>query len=169
MVGSVTYATLGLVEWVAWLWHPNFLEGIGFVYNRVGWPLFLLGAMAAVAALHVLQRESYGLRGASASLAAFVGLALMLSRSFVGPVREVFLLGLLVAAVGIVILGMATLEAGVLPWWCGAALIAGSPLVGFLLYLFSELAWLLGVAWALVGFAIFRAGTRHTEQPSRVR
>ena len=50
---------------------------------RVGpWSGFIialvLGAMAATAALHSLQRERYGLPGALASLASFVGSALIL-------------------------------------------------------------------------------------------
>ena len=49
----------------------------------------------------------------------------------------------------------------VLPGWGGVALIVGG--------LSLELAALAGVAWATVGYAIFRAAGRRTERPSRVR
>ena len=79
--------------------------------------------------------------------------------------------------------------AGRLPRWCGAAVIAGSPPFVFLAFMivnFVEMRlsslglpsevpggigwgmlWVLaGVPWALVGYAIFRAGP---QQPSRVQ
>ena len=132
--------------------------------------LWLLGAMAAIVALHVLQRGHYGSQGALASLAAFVGLAMI-------PVIWLYLAGpsipmlltlamgivcLLAATVGIVVLGIVTIQAEVLPRWCGVALIAGSPP-------FAVLWPLVGVPWIVVGFAIFTAGVRQSEQPSRVR
>jgi len=132
--------------------------------------LWLVGAMAAIVALHVLQRGHYGSRGTLASLAAFVGLGMI-------PVTWLYLAGpsipmlltlavgmacLLAATVGIVVLGIVTIQAEVLPWWCGAALIVGSPP-------FAVLWPLVGVPWIVVGFAIFRAGVRRPVQPSRVQ
>jgi hypothetical protein len=146
--------------------------------------LLLLGAMAAIAALHALQRglygpgawERYGL-GVLTSLASLVGVALILVGDLgdVGGLRyqalaglrpvamNLFLIGLLVATIGILALGIATIAARKLPWWCGAALLAGSPPIAFFL------GPLLGVPWALVGYAIFRAAGRRTQKPSRVR
>ncbi len=120
-----------------------------------------LGAMAAIAALHALQREHYGLPGALASLTAFAGAVLFL----VGGLESgVGIAGASVATVSLVVLGILTITAGALPWWCGASLIVGSPL---LVFFFGTLVT--GVAWVLVGFAVFRAATRLPEQPSRVR
>jgi hypothetical protein len=132
--------------------------------------VLLVGAMAAIVALHALHRERYGLLGALASLAAFVGLGMI-------PVIWLYLAGphipmlltlavgmvcLLAATGGIVVLGIVTIQAEVLPWWCGAALIVGSPP-------FAVLWPLVGVPWIVVGFAIFRAGVRQPAQPSRVQ
>ena len=140
--------------------------------------LLTLGAMAGIAALHLLQRERYGsLAGTPAFLVAFVGVAMM----FFGELRKVvfpgagvawlLVIGLLVATLGIIAYGVVTTEAGVVPWWCGAALLAGSPLVGFFLYIFSpgDEGLLLGVPWIVMGYAVLRAAGLLTERPSRVR
>ena len=152
--------------------------------NIVFFVLLLLGAMAAIVALHTLQKdlygpgawERYGL-GALTSLMSLIGIAFILVGDLgdIGGLRyqglgglrsvamDVFLIGLLVATIGIIALGIATLAARKLPWWCGVALIAGSP--PFALFLGP----LLGVPWALVGYAVFRASGRLPERPSRVR
>jgi hypothetical protein len=138
----------------------------------------MVGAMAAIVALHALQSQHYGLPGTVASLAAFVGLAMYLVGAGVAYARDDFflafpattflvVLGLLAATVGLLVLGLVTLKAGVLPWWCGAALIAGNPLIGFFLAIWF--GGLLGVPWAVVGYAILRAAGRRTEQPSRIQ
>lgn len=152
---------------------------------RVSTVLALLSVMAVIVALHLLQRERYGYEGALASVAAFVGVALilgafvgfpsMLRGDVLGVETDILLLGvgLLAATIGIIALGIFTLDAGVLPWWGGAALIAGNPLVGVILF-FVGLDFLFGgwpvvVPWVVVGFAAFRAGTPQHKQPSRVR
>jgi hypothetical protein len=137
--------------------------------------VLLVGAMAAIVALHVLHRERYGLLGTLASLAAFVGLAMIpvIWLFLVGPSISLALTGavgmvcFLAATVGMVFLGLATIEAEVLPWWCGAALIVGSPPFA-LSWPLVEVPWV-GVAWVVVGYAIFRAGVRRPVQPSRVQ
>lgn len=153
MVGGVAYTALGLLV--------PFLEPMFFV-------LLALGAMVAIAALHVLQRERYGLPGALASLTVFIGVVLILSSNLgfteglPWPLPErIFMVGAVVAALGMVALGIATLAARVLPWWCGVALMVGG--VGFLGPVFAlslvgfSIGLLAGVAWALVGFALLRA------------
>jgi hypothetical protein len=159
--------------------------------------LFLLSEMAAIVALHLLQRgrERYGRKGTLASATALVGLALTVGGYIlvdryeplgVIPLERLgtllFLVGLFVAAIGIAGLAMATLQVAiatpdvaVLPWWVWAALMAGNPLLGFLIILVSYGStsplgnWLVAVPWIVVGFAVFRAGGLRTEQPSRVR
>ncbi len=93
-----------------------------------------LGAMAAIAALYVLQREFYGRAGAVVSLAAFVGLALATDALTVGIIStspelgslfNVFVIELLMASAGIALLGGLTIATGMLPRWCGVALILG--------------------------------------------
>ena len=173
MVGGIALAALGLV---IWLCIPNCPRSTEYI-SSVFFVLLVLGAMAAIAALHLLQRERYGLFGSLAFLVAFVGVAMIFVdqlRNLVSPdtveLSWLFFIGLLVATVGIIAYGVVTTRVGVVPWWCGAALIAGSPLIGLFLYLFSPVEdLLLGVPWTVVGFAIFRAATRQAQQPSRVR
>ncbi len=145
--------------------------------------------MVAIAALHAIQRRHYGSPGALASLAAFVGVGMSVGGNLVGElalamaqvVMLLLVVGILAASVGIVGLGIVTLEARVLPRWCGVALIAGSPPAVGLEFMFSgllgaagilpgEIVWaLVGVPWVLVGYALFRAGTHRALQLSRVR
>jgi len=159
--------------------------------------LFLLSEMSAIVALHLLQRgrERYGRKGTLASATALVGLALTLGGYILSERYErlgvislerlgttMFLVGVLVAAIGIAALAMATLvvaidtpEAAVLPWWVWAALMAGNPLLAvFILVVTNALvspigSWLVAVPWIVVGFAVVRAAGRRTERPSRVR
>ncbi len=150
--------------------------------------MLLVGVLAAIAALHALQRRHYGPQGALAALSAFFGLAIFIAVWFLaervapitlaGPVGVVCLV---VASAGIAVLGIVTISAGVLPRWCGAALIAGSPPVVGIVFVFStllvaagilpgEIGWTLaGLPWVLVGYAIFQARSAQQEQPSRVR
>jgi hypothetical protein len=172
IVGGIVYAGGSLL-----LARGPLLGGEFFLYmNSFGSGFFAvllpLGAMATIAALHVLQRERYGLPGALVSLISLVCLALAVGALIVGVTPNTIsdcacmtVLGwsLLVATFSIPVLGSLTITARVLPRWCGVALIFGSPLIALLI------APLGGAAWALVGFAIFRAGAHQAQQPSRVR
>ena len=162
--------------------------------------MLLLGALAAIATLHLLQRASYGRVGTLASLAAFVGGAMIVGGNLVGellPTRagagySIAFGGLLVASVGVLVLGIVTISTRILPWWCGAAMIAGSPPfvgIGFIVVSFVEATlhslglrsefpggigwgglWILaGAPWVLVGYAVLRVATQQTQQPSRAR
>jgi hypothetical protein len=128
--------------------------------------------MAAIAALHAIQRERYGWRGTLASFVAFVGTALVIvgmplviaggaHADWLGIAQWIVLAGLLAMTLGLVSLGFVTITTRKLPWWSGAALIA-SPI-------FAVLGPLVGVPWVLVGYAVFRAESRLPERPSRVR
>ena len=161
MVGGVAYTALSLLV--------PFLEPMFFV-------LLALAAMVAIAALRALQRERYGLSGTLASLTVVIGVVLILgsnlgfTEALPWPLPEgILVVGVVVAPLGMVTLGIATITARVLPWWCGAALIVGGfGLVGQVLVgSFTNL--LGGVAWAVVGYALLRARAPLPEQPSRVR
>jgi hypothetical protein len=175
IVGGVVYVSLDVLGVLyIYLYSPssdedippalNYIEGI-FLF------LLLLGALAAIAGLHALQRRRYGWAGVLASLVAFLGVALILvgvvTETLAGPAFEpslVFLIpGSLVATVGLVALGAVTMAARVLPWWCGASIIAGSPPVAILF------GTLVGVAWVLVGYALLRRAEISSEHPPQVR
>lgn len=93
-----------------------------------------------------------------------------------GPAFEPSLLflisGLLIATLGLVGLGAVTMAVRVLPKWVGALVILGSP--PFLLFVPSAFENLLayealhpllsGVAWTLVGYALFRVPVRADPQ-----
>ena len=180
IVGGVIYAVVnfladpfsgaGVTRMSARIWEVSFI-------------LFLLGVIAVIVALHLLQRERYGLPGMLAFLVAFVGVALLLGSftggaffgylRFVGDVLFPLLgvVGALVATIGIIALGIITLKARKLPWWCAVALIAGNPLVAVVLC-FVGLdclygSWPVVVPWVVVGYAVCRTATRRVEQPLR--
>ena len=68
------------------------------------------------------------------------------------PAGQVLVWGLLLSAVGLLPVGTWLLFSGGLPRWAAAALLVGSP--PFAIFLFP----LLGPAWTVVGYAIFREG-----------
>ena len=174
MVGGVIFAVNGS------LGGP---EAVGTL--RWSTVLLLLSMMVLIVTLHLLQRERerYGLQGRVVSATAFVGVALAvvgyMLMDFVifleGLGIILFLLGLLVATIGIIALGGITLFVGVLPRWSAAALIAGNPLLGlfFILIFYAEHfafgSLLVAVPWIVVGFAVFRAAGRRRQRPVRVR
>ena len=152
----------------------------------------LLGMLAAIAGLHTLQRERYRLWGVLSSLTSFVGVALLLASGLLDLIAgqrptissltvDLLIIGAWVAALGLVTLGVVTIWARVLPWWCGASIILGSPPAVFIVWAFLAFvgetrfysvppALVLGIAWSLVGYAIFRqARVGQTQQTSRVR
>ncbi len=152
--------------------------------NTVFFVLLILSVMALIPAVHALQVESYGPGaveriglGALTVLPSTVGVALILvgylgdmgglRYQVLADLRSVaqylLLLGLVVATVSLLVLAIVTLVVRVLPWWVGLALIAGNPLTA--LFLGPSL----GVPWALVGYAVFRAAGRLSERPSRAR
>jgi hypothetical protein len=173
MLGGVVYVAIhGLLgPLVRYLYSPSSDEDIPPILNYVETIpvlLLVLGAMAAIAGLHTLQRERYGLLGALASLTSFVGVGLIL----LGALADLLGLagqpslylglytlvaGVLVATVGLLSLGGVTIATRVLPGWVGALIILGSPLAVFVFAgLYDELQLLVGVAWALVGYTLFR-------------
>lgn len=164
MVGGVVYAALGLV--------------VGF-RAQLFYVLLGIGAMAAIAALHALQRRRYGLSGTVASVTTFVGLAMIVLSELAGALGYameaagiiLFLVGLLAAFAGMLALGVVTVAVRALPFWCGASLIIGSfGFVGELLGgwvvgasgtgYFNAMVLLEAVPWVLVGYAVLRAGGR---------
>lgn len=179
MVVGVVYAVVSIL---ASPFPRNLLTGVW----EVIYVLFLLSVLAVMVALHLLQRGRYGRKGGLAFVTALVGGALIPSSHIsmylpnygggvLGIATDALLLsvGMLVATVGIVALGIFTLKARVVPRWCGWALIAGNPLLGVVLFFlgmdFLYGPWAVAVPWVVVGFATFRAAGRMLELPSRVR
>jgi len=186
MVCGVLYAAQGLSVWLS---EPPFSLSIPYLDSasdltwqtlvNVSDVVFLVGAMVAVAALatlYILHGGAYGIAGALISLAAFAGLALLV----VLGLGDVFqwlrswsstplIWGSLLATLGGMFLGALTIAVRELPRWGGVALIVGSLAVEPAALLGELFAALAGVAWATVGYTIFRAAGRRTERPSRVQ
>ena len=143
----------------------------------------LLGQMAGVASLHALQRGHYGRLGTVGSLVAFAGFALefiaFIALSLLGgPSSAVnvvlallLLLGILAPFVGLVLLGVATLRARVLPRWFGVLLIVGMFVVALLVEAQLVVVGLVayGVFWILVGYELLSSGRTEIQHPTRAR
>ncbi len=133
-------------------------------------------AVAAIAAL--LRRTSYGKLAVLASVGSWVGLALT-SISLPSVIQNfdalipafTLLIGGLVLIVALGTLVVLCIATNVLRWWGSVALVAG-PLIFYFastVFFSPSVNSLIGVAWMIVGYAIFRAATRQTARPSRVR
>jgi hypothetical protein len=156
---------------------------LGHFLNYLGTALFsaaYLGMLGGLVGLHARQVQSYGRLGTAGFFLAFVGAAL----AFVGQAQSAifaqdgtlgwlfgdpgygFMVGILLTSLGLVLLGVGTLRAGVLPRWCGFGLIA---LVVFLaLGAFGGFV-VVGLIWLALGYALWGQVGTSIEEPSRVR
>lgn len=135
--------------------------------------LLLLGYLLAAVGLvgfHALQKEDYGRIGRGGfwtvmvgSVAAIVATAV----SLVGGAELDWLhgIGALGIIVGYVLYGAATLQAKVLPRWCGLAFIVVVPL-GLLAGEYTTLVF--GVVWLALGYLLWMRRGTATGTPSRV-
>ena len=141
---------------------------LGYYLNYLGTAIFsaaYLGMLGGLVGLHVRQMDSYGRLGRVGFLLAFAGTAL----AFVGQATSGILprngtlgwlfsdpgygfqTGILLTSVGLVLMGIATLRAGVLPRWCGFGLIA---LVVFLALGAYGGFVVVGLIWLALGYAL---------------
>ena len=142
---------------------------LGYYLNYLGTAVFsaaYLGMLGGLVGLHARQVESYGRLGRAGFLLAFVGAAL----AFVGQATSGifpengtlgwlfsdpgfgFMVGILLTSLGLVLMGIATMRAGVLPRWCGFGLVA--------LVVFSALGAfggfvMVGLIWLALGYALW--------------
>ncbi|MBA3474687.1 MAG: hypothetical protein H0T57_15950 [Rubrobacter sp.] len=171
------------------------LSGVAFIVLMVipepppGSFFYVLGSLVFIAALllllvglagfHALQKGNYGrigragfytvIVGASAQLVAQVGLAL-------GSTALEFLdfVGLLVVMVGFVLYGAATLQARVLPRWCGVGFIVGLPVWLIISVVLGDEyggalgGILFGVLWLALGYTLWSRSSTAVERPARV-
>ena len=141
---------------------------LGYYLNYLGTAIFsaaYLGVLGGLVGLHARQMDSYGRLGRAGFLAAFVGAALALvgqATSGIFPQNATlgwlfsdpgygFQAGILLTSVGLVLMGVATLRAGVLPRWCGFGLIA---LVVFLALGAYGGFVVVGLIWLALGYAL---------------
>jgi hypothetical protein len=131
--------------------------------------LLLIGGMVG---LHALQKDNYGRIGRGgfwtvvvASLAQVVGLIVFLLGSEALN-WLVFPVGFLAVPVGLILYGAATLQAKVLPRWCGLGLIIISPIT---VVLGDYGGIVFGLLWVALGYVLWSWRGTAAEQPSRVR
>jgi hypothetical protein len=132
----------------------------------------LLLTAVGMVGLHALQKDNYGRIGRAgfytvvvASLGQVLGTVVLLAGS-TALAWLVFPVGVLAVLVGFVLYGAATLQARVLPRWCGIGLIAGLP-IAIALGLYGGNV-LFGLFWLALGHLLLQRG-QLAEQPSRVR
>ena len=121
--------------------------------------------------LHALQKGNYGRIGRGgfwtvvvASFAQVLGLIAFLLGSE-ALIWLVFPVGFLAVPVGLILYGAATLQARVLPRWCGLGLIVVSPVT---VVLGDYGGILFGLMWLALGYVLWSWRGRAAEQPSRV-
>jgi hypothetical protein len=116
----------------------------------------LAATIPGLIGLHTFARDRYGKAGTAGFGMAVTGTALMaisaLATLFAGQnsLGSAFLVGMLLALVGYIVLGIMVLRGKVLPAWGGLALILGFPISIFLSALGGGI--LLGLAWLAVGY-----------------
>ena len=142
----------------------------------------LLLVPVGLVGFHALQRHSYGPIGLAgfwlgvvASLVVAFGVAdYLIWGDVLQAAPPVWLLGLgaLGFLGGFVLYGVATLQAKVLPRWCGVAFIGALPtaLVSSIVGFDSMFLIVFGLAWLALGYALWgRRKAPAGQQPRRVR
>ena len=153
------------------------LAGVGLISDM----LFNFTAMDLVAALlmvvgllglHALQKDNYGRIGRGgfwtvvmASLVQVLGVVVFWLGS-AALIWLVFPVAFLAIPVGLIIYGVATLQARVLPRWCGLGLIIIPPITLVLGDKYGSV--LLGLLWLALGYLLWSWSGTAAEQPPRV-
>ena len=121
---------------------------------------------------HALQGSNYGRIGRAGlytTIGAIVLWEFLILRGLLGSdvgLGWLVAVGVLGTLVGLVLYGAATLQARVLPRWCGIAFIILVP-VGILLVDYASL-WE-GLVWLALGYGLWSHRGAAAEQPARVR
>jgi hypothetical protein len=139
-------------------------------YLDVMFVVAMLLMLAGMMGFHALQQGNYGRLGwvgfyavVVGVLALVLGLVLLLS----GSTALLWLLPVatLVVLVGFALYGVATLQARVVPRWCGVALIVAFPAA---IALGTYAYFWLGLVWLALGYVLWRQSSTTTERSSRV-
>ena len=176
-------------DWVRWGGLAAMGAGLlAIVYSLLGFaagkgdepgPLDILVILAmllevvGLLGFHALQGRNYGRIGRAGlytSIGSLVIFEFLLLASLVGGdvgLDWLVAVGVLGAVVGLALYGAATLQAKVLPRWCGILFIIFMP-VGILLGDLQPI-WG-GLSWLALGYALWsHSGSAATQRPSRVR
>lgn len=165
MLGGVTWLVLGLSARFGYL---QAIPGRPDVWLFVVAHLF---TVAGLVGLHTLQKESYGLLGQAGFYSALAAIAARILGAVVflagsSALEWISLPATLSMLVGLVLYGVATLRARVLPRWYGLALIVSMP-VSLPLSVYGTA--LFGLILVVLGYGLWLHRGAATGQPSRVR
>jgi hypothetical protein len=165
MLGGVTWLVLGLSA------RFGYLQAIPGREDVVLYVVAQLFTVAGLLGLHTLQKESYGLLGEAGfylTLVAMTGRILDAVVFLAGnPVLEwISLPATLIMLLGLVLYGVATLRARVLPRWYGLALIVSMP-VSLPLSVYGTA--LFGLIVVVLGYGLWLHRGVATGQPSSVK
>ena len=185
---------------VRWGGLAAMLVGVAFIVlvlipkARDGSPFYIFGSvllfvavwlllLVALAGFHALQKEHYGRIGRAGFYTVIVGASAMIViqlLTWVGVTLGITALvfpdpvGLLIVMVGLVLYGVATLQARVLPRWCGVGLIVGVPVLIGLSVVSEEYGEMLGgilfgLLWLALGYILWSESGAAAEHPARAR
>ena len=141
------------------------------VMNDVLFIVAALFTIGGVVGFHVMQKDDYGRVGRGgfwtvvvATLALVVGLIASLPGSTALEGIELFPVETVAVFIGFVLYGAATLQARVLPRWCGIGFIFGP-----FMFLLGDLAVIqFGLLWLALGYMLWSQRDTPVRQPSRV-
>ncbi len=170
-------AMLGGLLWAAW--------GVAIVVTRAN-PGVILSAFShfvffiaalltigGMVGLHALQGTNYGRIGRAGFYTAVVALlaqalgAIVLLAGSEALQWLIFPVGNLALLVGLVLYGAATLQARVLPRWCGFWIIVLSPVALFFVAFGGSI--LFAILWLALGYVLWLRSGTEAQRPSRVR
>lgn len=171
MLAGVAFIVLMLV--------PEGAPGsFSYILSSLVFIVALLLLLVGLAGFHSLQKGNYGRIGHAGFYTVIVaGLAQIIAQVglMLGIMALEFLdfLGFLGVLVGLVLYGAATLQARVLPRWCGVGFIVGLPVWFVVSAILGEFGWplggiLFGLLWLALGYTLWSQGGAAAEQPSRV-
>ena len=175
MLAGVTFVVLFLVGLVI----PEPLPGsFSDVLTSIMFIIALLLLLVGLAGFHALQKESYGRIGRAGFYTVIVATLVQILAQVVlvmGSTALEFLdfLGLLGVMVGFVLYGAATLQARVLPRWCGVGFIAGLPVWVAVSVVSGEYGGivggiLFGLLWLALGYTLWARSGTVTQRAPRV-
>ncbi len=164
-LGGLTWLVLGLLAFL------GYLQAIPGREDVVLYVIALLFTAVGLVGHHTLQKESYGLLGQAGLYFTLVAITVRILGAVIflagsSALERISLPATLSMLVGLVVYGVATFRAGVLPRWYGLVLIFAMP-TSLPLSVYGTA--LFGLILAVLGYVLWLHREAATEQPSRVR
>jgi hypothetical protein len=173
LAAAVVFLVAAIVNLISPYQRGTFDSFSDYLYQLLVTVAFALIAVA-IAGLHALQSGRYGRWGTAGASMAFVGYAIIVvvaaATLLAGAdvLLSVRFVGAAAILVGSIVLGLMTIRAGILPWWCGVLIIVGFPLGDFSnAVIRGGEGIVLAIVWGLVGWALLSRSGTPEEQPSR--